>query len=80
MRCLSCDRKLSDRESTRKYASSGTFVDLCNRCFSDVAEDIPDIDGTGIDLVDDFEEEQGHDESLVRYDWNGAESNESNTD
>lgn len=55
MRCLSCDKRLNDRESTRKYSSSGTFVDLCNRCFSEVAEDIPDIDGTGVDLPEDEE-------------------------
>lgn len=55
MRCLSCDKRLNDRESTRKYSSSGTFVDLCNRCFSEVAEDIPDIDGTGVDFPEDEE-------------------------
>lgn len=44
MRCLSCDQRLNDREATRKYSSSGTFVDLCDRCFATVAEDIPDIE------------------------------------
>jgi hypothetical protein len=45
MRCLSCNKGLNDHESTRKYASSGTFVDLCDRCFSTIAEEVPDIDG-----------------------------------
>jgi len=67
MKCLACDRRLSDRESVRKYSSSGTFVDLCNRCFSEVAEDIPDIDeGTeGIELP---EEEEGADYQQ-KWDW-----------
>lgn len=45
MRCLSCNNRLNNRESTRKYASSGTFVDLCDRCFSTVSADIPDLEG-----------------------------------
>lgn len=44
MRCLACDKRLNDSEATRKYASTGSFVDLCNRCFAYVAEDIPDIE------------------------------------
>ncbi len=37
MRCLSCQKPLSDFESTRKYAESKKYVDLCNHCFSFVA-------------------------------------------
>lgn len=33
MKCLSCDVPLSDFEATRRYESSGEFVDLCNSCF-----------------------------------------------
>lgn len=33
MKCLSCDKILSDFESTRKY-ENGEFVDMCNSCFS----------------------------------------------
>ena len=56
MRCLSCDKRLNNRESTRKYASSGTFVDLCDRCFSYVAEEIPDV-ADGVDADPDFDYE-----------------------
>lgn len=45
MRCLACNKRLNDKERTRKYASSGTFVDLCDRCFSTVADEIPDLEG-----------------------------------
>lgn len=45
MRCLSCNCQLNDHEATRKYASSGTFVDLCDRCFTDVEDEIAVIEG-----------------------------------
>lgn len=45
MRCLACNCQLNDHESTRKYASSGTFVDLCDRCFATVEDEIPTLDG-----------------------------------
>jgi hypothetical protein len=59
MRCLACDKRLNDRESTRKYSSSGAFVDLCNHCFATVAEDIPDLDdGVGSDYEEDEDYQQ----------------------
>lgn len=45
MRCLSCNCQLNDHEATRKYATSGMFVDLCDRCFTHVEDDIPTIEG-----------------------------------
>ena len=33
MRCLACQRVLSDFEATRRYAESQEFVDLCDVCF-----------------------------------------------
>lgn len=47
MRCLSCNVILSDKEATRKYASTGTFIDLCDHCFSDIEEQVPHIEGQG---------------------------------
>ena len=38
MRCVSCDCALTDFESTRKYADSNNYVDLCNRCLSTIPE------------------------------------------
>lgn len=38
MRCMSCNVALSDFESTRKFAGSGEFVDLCNNCFGHISE------------------------------------------
>lgn len=36
MRCLACNRELSDFEATRRYVESHAFVDLCDRCFDSV--------------------------------------------
>lgn len=36
MKCLACDRLLSDFESTRKYNETQEFVDLCNSCLSTI--------------------------------------------
>lgn len=43
MRCLACNKILNDFEATRKSATTGTFVDLCNHCFHDVEQDLETI-------------------------------------
>ena len=41
MKCLACDRILTDFEATRKFHQSKEFVDLCNHCFySGVNEEV----------------------------------------
>lgn len=40
MRCKACNVNLNDLESTRRYANSGDFVDLCNRCHKWLPEDV----------------------------------------
>jgi len=55
MRCLACNTQLNDREATRKYASSGTFIDLCNGCFAHVADEIPDLESDNV--ADEFSQE-----------------------
>lgn len=68
MRCLSCNQRLSSREATRKYASNeATFVDLCNKCFAHVAEDIPDVESN---VVADFND--GDIEDAISK-WNAGE-------
>lgn len=44
MKCLSCDVILSAKESTRKYASTGEFVDLCDGCFDHIREDVAAVE------------------------------------
>ena len=43
MRCLACNKNLNDFESTRKSATTGEYVDLCNHCFHNVEQDIESI-------------------------------------
>ena len=40
MRCLSCDRRLTPFEATRKSKTTGDYIDLCNNCFPSIAGDI----------------------------------------
>lgn len=68
MRCLSCNKNLNVQESTRKYSSNGTFVDLCNHCYSFVADDISAVEGSG--YVEDFEE-SGEPENFSDEGWDG---------
>jgi hypothetical protein len=44
MRCLACNKNLSDFESTRKSAETGEFLDICNDCFFYTKDDITTID------------------------------------
>lgn len=34
MRCLSCNKILTDYEATRKGKHSGEYIELCSHCFS----------------------------------------------
>jgi len=36
MRCLACNKELSDFEATRKSTETGEYIDLCNTCFSTI--------------------------------------------
>lgn len=73
MRCLACDKRLNDRESVRKYSSSGGFVDLCNGCFKTVAEDIPDIEEG--DFPSEFDEDNEEDyQQYLGTDCNDCET------
>lgn len=58
MRCVCCNKNLSDRESTRKAVNSGEYLDMCDGCFSTVAEEFPYIEGHGKGPSGMMEEEQ----------------------
>jgi hypothetical protein len=41
MKCLACDKILTDHEATRRFSESKAFVDLCNHCFySGVSDEV----------------------------------------
>lgn len=41
MRCICCDKRLSDYESTLKHAVTGAYFDTCLDCLSEIANDVP---------------------------------------
>ena len=47
MRCVCCNKNLSDKESTRKGVNSGDYLDMCDGCFGTVADEFPYIEGHG---------------------------------
>lgn len=64
MRCLSCNVILTDKEATRKYASSGTFIDLCDNCFKDIEEEVSTLEGNNYgksttDTIEPTSEDEG---------------------
>jgi len=56
MRCLACNIELTDYEATRKSSVTNEFVDLCNKCYNAINEDIEIIDNKDLisfqDIVD----------------------------
>lgn len=55
MKCLSCDKILSDFEASRKYKQSSMFIDLCSNCLDGL--DIETTDNPNLDSVIEFEQE-----------------------
>ena len=58
MKCLCCDKLLTDYESTRKHAVTGTFIDLCQQCFKAVQADshLPTKDRKDLISSDDIDD------------------------
>lgn len=40
MRCIACNRVLTDYEATRKAVVTGEYLDMCNHCFSTIEDDV----------------------------------------
>ena len=47
MRCLSCNKNLSDAESTRKSIVTDEYLDLCDHCLETIEEDVFFTQGDG---------------------------------
>lgn len=63
MRCGCCDKNLSDFESTRKSVTTGEYLDICNKCYATIKDDLISeerydlYDGDEDQLEDDIQEE-----------------------
>lgn len=66
MRCYCCDKILSDFESTRKSVVSGDYLDMCNKCYSTIKEDL--ISEERYDLYDGDEDQLEDDTQEENYD------------
>ena len=55
MRCVACNCVLTDFEATRKGVNTGEYIDLCNKCFLTIAED---IEYTERDDLNEYDENQ----------------------
>ena len=62
MRCYCCDKILSDFESTRKSVMTGDYLDMCNKCYATIKEDLHSEER--YDLFDGDEEELEDDNTL----------------
>jgi hypothetical protein len=57
MRCLACNKILSDYEATRRFEQSKEFVDLCNHCFySGVSEELNTSEREDLSEIEDDNE------------------------
>lgn len=58
MRCCACNRLLNDFESTRKSKTTGEYLDLCNKCYGTVQQDL------ATDIRSDLPEDEVPDDEL----------------
>ena len=59
MRCYCCDKPLNDFESTRKSASTGDYLDMCNKCYSTIKDDVNAEERYDLYDGDDNEHDEG---------------------
>ena len=53
MRCYCCNKILTPQESTRKFADSGEYTDMCNACLDTI--DVSTEDG----YIEEHTDEEG---------------------
>lgn len=59
MRCLSCNCILSDFEATRKSVNTNSYIDMCNRCYHTISDDVATLERD--DLAHDEDMDSDHD-------------------
>ena len=55
MRCRCCDKKLSDFEATRKSIHTSEYLDMCNKCYNTISNQV--LSYERYDLYDDEDEQ-----------------------
>ena len=54
MRCICCDKILSDFEATRKSINTEEYLDMCNKCYATVSDQLLSYERN--DLYDEADE------------------------
>lgn len=64
MRCLSCNKGLTDLEASKKYKGTKKYIDLCTSCFYEVRQEFvhnyiydEGINSVVIEFIEEEEEE-----------------------
>lgn len=55
MHCISCDKNLNDFEATRKHAVTEEYIDMCNKCFRDISNDVPTVVRSDLEAMEQIE-------------------------
>ena len=75
MRCCSCNKILNDSEATRKVVSTGDYLDMCNKCYSDISSSVPTISRADLnpeECVNDWEYGIQEDWGDVEDEWQSS--------
>jgi hypothetical protein len=64
MHCTSCNKLLTDYESTRKNAVTGKYFDLCKVCFEDIKPFVKVLDRKDLISEADLDDEDLEDVDL----------------
>lgn len=65
MRCYCCNKILSDFEATRKSIKTNEYLDMCNKCYNTISEDLLTYERS--DLYD--EAEDSDEGTMVDYEY-----------
>ena len=57
MRCYCCNKILSDFEATRKSVHTNEYLDMCNKCYATISDDLLTYERTDLYDEEDYEEE-----------------------
>lgn len=60
MRCVCCDKNLSDFESTRKSVTTNDYIDMCNKCYLTIKDDLVSIEREDLLTNEDTEDEENY--------------------
>lgn len=71
MRCISCNKALTDYEATRRCVTTNNFLDMCNVCYQTISTEVLTIDRPDLRHIEETEQEF-HDMKNLDYltSWN----------